>query len=74
MELLWLASPVNSRGNVASALSIGPSVGYEWNKIHFTVQWMDWVEAKNTVGGNQTWFRVHVPVSSLAPALDQPLK
>lgn len=62
-------------GNKASALSIGPSLGYEWKKIHFTIQWVDWVEAKNTAGGNQTWFRVHIPVSSAVAALEPaPLK
>jgi hypothetical protein len=61
-------------GNKASSFSIGPSIGYEWNKVHFSMQWTDWVYAKNTAGGNQTWFRVHVPVSSATAALEPPLK
>jgi hypothetical protein len=55
---------VLGNGNKASALSFGPSIGYEWNKVHFTMQWTDWLYARNTAGGNQTWFRVHIPVSS----------
>jgi len=36
------------------------------------VQWFDWVEARNTVGGNQTWIKFDLPLS--APGHMEPAK
>jgi hypothetical protein len=67
------ATPVSSRGNIGSAVSIGPSVGFEiekfldFPKVHVLLQWFDWVEARNTVGGNQTWIKFDLPLSAPGP-------
>jgi hypothetical protein len=76
--LIVAATAVSSRGNIGSAVSIGPTIGFEIEKIldlpkvHVLIQLFDWVEARNLPGGSQAWIKFDLPL--LAPGPMEPMK
>jgi hypothetical protein len=52
----------NSTGNRFQALSIGPSVGYDFGPVSMNLRYTHDVYAKNGPQGGLFWFRVAVPL------------